>query len=216
MVLDSFIAFSYSTVGRVVYSAAAFVCLLIIAGMMARKKTFSVKMLTYTAICIALAVVLSYLKLFKMPYGGSVTACSMAFIVLAGFWFGPSVGLLAGMTMGLIQFAVDPYIVHPVQMFLDYPLAFGMLGLSGFFKDKRFGLYTGFIAGCLGRCAMSTLSGVVFFAEYAPEGMNPLFYSLLYNGLYIGAEMIISIVIISVPVIRMVILMVRQQATATA
>ena len=214
--LEMFVDFSYTIAGRLLYSVVVVICLMVIAGLMARKKQFSTKMLTYAAICIALAVVLSYVKVFKAPYGGSVTLCSMAFIVLAGYWFGPSVGLLAGITMGLLQFVLDPYIIHPVQMFLDYPLAFGMLGLAGFFQNKEYGLYIGFAVGCLGRCAMSTISGVVFFAEYAPEGMNPLVYSILYNGAYIGAEMVITMVIISVPVIRMAVQTVQKQALAMA
>ena len=216
MVLEYFVNFSYMTIGRLIYAAAALLCMLIIAGVMARRGRFSAKMLTYAAICIALATALSFVKVFEAPFGGSVTLCSMVFIVLTGYWFGPGVGLLAGITMGLIQFVIDPYIIHPVQMFLDYPIAFGMLGLAGLFQKKKFGLYAGVLVGCAGRCAMSTLSGVIFFAEYAPPTMHPLIYSVLYNGSYIGAEMIITMVIITVPVIRSAIQIVQKQAISAA
>ena len=72
-------------------------------------------------------------------------------------------------------------------------------GLAGFLSEKKGGLQLGYIAGVLGRFFFSVLSGVVFFGEYAPEGMSPLVYSVTYNGAYIGAEAAVTLIIISIP-----------------
>ena len=148
---------------------------------------------------IALAMVTSYIKVWEMPMGGSVTLLSMLFICLIGYWFGPRYGLITGIAYGILQFVVDPYMVSLPQVLFDYPLAFGALGLSGFFSDKKYGLQTGYVAGVLGRFVFSTLSGVIFFASYAPEGMNPWVYSSLYQGTYLGAEGIVTLIILSIP-----------------
>jgi len=212
--LEAVNAFLESLGGQMVLSGVAFTCLLLIAGVMLRRGKFTPKMMSYAAICIALATVLSFAKLFSAPYGGSVTACSMFFIILTGFWFGPAVGILAGITQGLLQFVLDPYIVHPVQMILDYPVAFGLLGLSGLFANRKYGLYIGLIVGVFGRILGSTLSGVLFFAEYTPAGMHSLWYSFVYNGSYMGIEMLITMAIICVPAFRKAVEVVRRQALA--
>lgn len=148
---------------------------------------------------IALAMVTSYIKVWEMPMGGSITLMSMLFICLIGYWFGPKYGLLAGAAYGLLQFIVDPYMLTIPQVILDYPLAFGALGLSGFFSNRKYGLQIGYFAGVLGRFLCSTLSGVIFFASFAPKGMNPWAYSAMYQGGYLGAEAVITLVIISIP-----------------
>jgi len=85
---------------------------------------------------------------------------------------------------------------------MDYPVAFGALGLSGFFWKQKYGLYTGYVVGVLGRFVFSTLSGVLFFASYAWEGWNPLAYSMVYNGGYLFAEMAITLALLLVPAVR--------------
>ena len=141
----------------------------------------------------------SFFLLWEMPMGGSITLMSMLFICLIGYWFGPKYGLLAGAAYGLLQFIVDPYMLTIPQVILDYPLAFGALGLSGFFSNRKYGLQIGYFAGVLGRFLCSTLSGVIFFASFAPKGMNPWAYSAMYQGGYLGAEAVITLVIISIP-----------------
>ena len=172
------------------------------------------KKLVFSAAAVALAMVTSYIKLWEMPMGGSITLLSMLFICLIGYWFGPKYGLLTGIAFGLLQFFIDPYIVSIPQVILDYPLAFGALGLSGFFCDKKYGLQIGYIVGVLGRFVFSTLSGVIFFADYAPEGMHPLVYSAAYQGSYLGVEGIITLIIISLPPVVKALQAVKVQAKA--
>lgn len=148
---------------------------------------------------IALATVTSYIKLFDLPMGGSVTLFSMLFITLIGYWYGPRAGIVTGVAYGILQFLLDPYFFSIPQILVDYPLAFGALGLSGFFRNRKYGLMTGYIAGVAGRYLFAILSGVIFFASYAPEEMNPFIYSALYNGSYLGAEAVITLLILALP-----------------
>ena len=86
---------------------------------------------------IALATVIAtVIKLPSLPNGGSVTLFSMLIICLVGYWYGPVTGIIAAVAYGVLQFITGPYVVHPLQVLLDYPLAFGALGLSGFFYKR--------------------------------------------------------------------------------
>lgn len=172
----------------------------------------STKKLVFSALGIALALVTSYIKLWEMPMGGSITLLSMLFICLIGYWFGAGYGIIAGVAFGLLQFIIDPYMVSIPQVLLDYPLAFGALGLSGLFHNKKYGLQIGYVVGVIGRFVFSTLSGVIFFADYAPEGMNPWVYSIAYQGSYLGVEMVLTLIIISIPPVAKALSIVKQQA----
>lgn len=165
-----------------------------------KNKAFSTKQLVFSAIAMALAIVTSTIKLFSMPLGGSVTLLSMLFITLIGYWYGPKAGLTTGFAYGLLQFVLEPVFYTIPQLIVDYPLAFGALGLSGFFSNKKLGLQIGYIAGILGRLVFAWLSGVLFFASYSEgTGMSVPVYSLAYNSSYIFAEGIITLIIISIP-----------------
>lgn len=166
------------------------------------KKT-AVKQLTFSAMAMALALVLSNIKLLDLFAGGSATLCSMFFITLIGYFYGAGAGLLTGLAYGLLQFVIDPVFYTLPQLLIDYPLAFGALGLSGLFYKKKWGLQAGYVVGILGRFFFSWLSGVLFFASYAESyHMLPAFYSFCYNGSYIAAEGVITLIIISLPPVR--------------
>ena len=166
-----------------------------------RKATFSTKQLVYCGVAMALAMVCSMIKFANLPMGGSCTLCSMLFIVLIGYWYGPTVGLTTGFAYGLLQFIMEPIFYTLPQMLIDYPLAFGALGLSGFFAGKKHGLQLGYIVGVIGRYIFSVISGVVFFGAYAPEGTPALVYSLGYNASYLVPEAIVTFIIISIPAV---------------
>lgn len=165
------------------------------------KRSFSVKGLATCGVCIALAFVLSFVKLFSAPLGGSVTLCSMLFICIIGYFFGPKYSLTAALAYGILQFVQKPEIYTPLQVIIDYGCAFTALGLSGFFKNRKYGLQIGYLAGITGRFLFSTLSGFLFFGEYAPEGWNPVIYSMAYNGSYIYIEGAITLILLSIPVV---------------
>ncbi len=180
------------------------------------KAKMSVRQLTFSALCLALAFVFSNIKLFKLPMGGSVTIFSMFFVTYIGYLYGPRVSLAAAFAYGILQMVVDPYIISVPQMLCDYILAFGALGISGFFYKNKNSLFVGYIAGILGRFVFSVLSGVIFFADYAPEGMSPLVYSAAYNGSYIAAEGLLTIAVLLIPAVRQALLRVSNQAVEQA
>lgn len=159
------------------------------------------KQLVFSGVAMALAIVTSEIKFARLPMGGSITLFSMLFIVLIGYWYGAKAGLLTGFAYGLLQFVLDPVFYTPIQLLVDYPLAFGALGLSGFFCNKKHGLLIGYIAGVLGRYFFAILSGIFFFGHYAPEGTPVLVYSLSYNATYIVPEAVVTIILLAIPAV---------------
>ncbi len=170
------------------------------------------KQMAFCAMAIALGTVLSNLKVYEFPFGGSITLLSMLIICLPGYWFGLEAGLITGVAYGVLQLIIDPYVIHPIQMLMDYLLAFGALGLSGLFTDKKNGLLKGYCAGILGRWIFTALSGWIFFAEYAWDGWHPLPYTLVYNGCYIFAEAAITGLILAIPYVRKTFARIKQIA----
>lgn len=162
-----------------------------------RKSLFTTRMLVEGAMMIAIATVLSLLK-FKSPLwinGGSVTAASMLPLIVFAYRWGGVHGVFVGAVYGLLQFAIEPYAAHPMSVFLDYPLAFGLLGVAGFLMKNKSGTFSVVIAvtvGMVGRFIAHFLSGFIFFAEYAPEDMNAIWYSFVYNGSYMLPELILT------------------------
>ena len=177
-----------------------------------RSKKLTVKQLAFCAVSIALGTVLSYIKVFSFPTGGSITLLSMLIICLPGYWFGVGAGIMTGVAYGVLQMLIDPYILFPLQLVMDYLLAFGALGLAGLFARKKHGLIPGYITGILGRYVFAVLSGWIFFGMYAWEGWNPLLYSVVYNGIYIFAEAIVTIVILLLPPVKKAMEIVKKQA----
>lgn len=205
-----------TTIGSVIV-ILLIAAVLIIAAVLRQKRAvkrtaLTTKQLVFSAVAIALAVVGSMIKLFEMPMGGSVTLLSMLFIVLIAYWYGPYVGLMTAVAYGLVQFVMEPIFYTVPQMLLDYPLGFGALGLAGFFHKKKWGLQIGYIVGVLGRFLFSTISGVVFFAAYAPEGMHPLVYSLGYQASYLVPEAVVTLILISIKPVAKALTRVKAQA----
>lgn len=143
--------------------------------------------MTEGALCLASSVVLSYLVLFRLPQGGSLTL-EMAPIMIFALRRGARWGVLCGALSGLLQMMLSGYVVHPIQAALDYPIAFASVGLIGIRS------MTEVIAAVVAFCARlfaHVLSGAIFFAEYAPEWQDPWVYSLLYNAAFLVPAMII-------------------------
>ena len=169
------------------------------------EKRWNVRMLAEGGMMIALATVLSYIKVYEAPMGGSVTAGSMIPIILFAIRWGLMPGLAIGSTYGILQFILKPYFYHPIQFVLDYPMAFGLLGLAGiayYIKDKNsvkgyLSVFLAVFVGILGRMISHVLSGVIFFAEYAGD-KNPWIYSIEYNAYYLVPELIISCIVIAI------------------
>ena len=164
------------------------------------------RQIAISAMAIALATVISVLiKLPSLPNGGSVTLFSMLVVTLIGYWYGPKVGITAAVTYGIIQFITGPYMLTPVQVVIDYPLAFGALGLSGFFSNSKHGLIKGYLVGVLGRYAFAMVSGLVFYTTYVEafsENMAAVWAAFLYNLSYIAPEAIMTLILLAIPPVR--------------
>lgn len=136
------------------------------------------KLLLEGAMAVALSVVFSAIRLWSMPQGGSLTL-EMIPLFLFALRRGGRAGCAVGAVSGLLQLFTGGYVIHPLQALLDYPVAFAVLGVCGFFPRRPLAGMA--LAGVL-RFLCHVLSGVVFFAAFAPAGSNLWIYSAVYNG----------------------------------
>jgi thiamine transporter len=159
------------------------------------------QVLVYGALSITLAFVLSYFKLFTLPYEGSITLLSMLPIFAYAAYFGPASGFTAAFAFSLLQVIQGAYIVHPIQFILDYFVAFTCLGLASFFPKN---LPLGAAVGGFARMMASTVSGAVFFGSYAADFgfTNVWAYSLVYNFFSIGVDTILCVVVAALPPVQ--------------
>jgi len=133
-----------------------------------------------------------YLPFLKLPQGGSITLASMVPLLWFALRRGPRWGVEAGLVYGLVHMAISGEIYYPTQVVLDYPLAFGALGLAGAFKKHPI---VGVGVGIAGRFICHFTSGVIFFGQYAWEGWNVIAYSAAYNATYLVPEFIVSAIV---------------------
>ena len=108
---------------------SAIVLLATIVGLsflLGRKENFKFdsRSVAFGAICVAMSFALSYVRLFRLPQGGSVTLASLLPLMIFSYIFGVKKGLFVGLIYGVLQAIQDPYIIHPMQFLLDYPIAF--------------------------------------------------------------------------------------------
>jgi len=157
-----------------------------------KKSKLDVKTLALIGITVALSVVLNAIKIYTFPQGGSITLGSMVPVIFLSMVLGVPYGCLAGFLFGLLDLILDPFVIHPIQVLLDYFLAFGLLGIGGIFKNNKI-LAAILSVSC--RFVCSVLSGVVFYSSFAGD-QNPFIYSIIYNGSYLVPELIITIVIL--------------------
>ena len=177
-------------------------------------QTMSTKKLAFCAMCLALATVTSMIKVFEFPFGGSVTLCSMLFAILPAWFYGLPTGLLCGLIYGILQFVLGPYVMTPVQVLFDYVFAFTILGIAGIFCNQKHGLVYGYILAAIGRWIMATIAGLIWVSlgSTAWDGWAPLPYSMAYNGIYIGAEAVITLIILSIPAVSSALVRIKKQA----
>lgn len=166
---------------------------------------FEIRKLTEIALLIAIAFVLDLIaSIIPSPflYGGSISLAMLPIFVI-GLRYDWKVGLLSGLALGFLSTLNNPYIIHPIQYLLDYPIAYGVVGLSGVFKDQtnRLGRFlAGIVLGSFLRYLAHGFSGIIFFSEYAlMEGKDPWVYSfILYNLPYMAASMAFCLIVGSI------------------
>ncbi|MBO4907912.1 MAG: energy-coupled thiamine transporter ThiT [Lachnospiraceae bacterium] len=200
------------------------IALLALTGFMRSKKSgekasskLSVSTITFAGVSIALAFVLSYIKIVQMPWGGSVTLLSMFFIVFVGYLYGPGVGLAAGLIYGILELIQDggSYMLTFFQVGCDYILAFTALGVSGFFKGKKNGLVIGYIVAVIARGIFHVIGGYIYWMDYMPENFPAslrVVYPICYNFAFLIPEAILTVIVISLPPVKKAIAGVRNMA----
>lgn len=196
--------------GIILFLAASY-----FAGKHSAKKRMSTKQLVFCAAAMALAFITSYIKIWNMPWGGSVTLCSMLFIVLVGNWYGPKAGILVGLVYGILQFIQEPYVLSFFQVCCDYILAFAALGVAGFFAKSKNGLIKGYIVAVIARGAFHALGGYLYWMDYMPENFPKALsslYPILYNYSYLLVEGVITVIIICIPAVAKGLNRVKQTA----
>ena len=195
-----------STVGMIVSAVVIMALLVAVYFLGGKKDANNTRALVYGAVAVALSFALSYARLFKLPQGGSVTFASLLPLMIYCMMFGTRRGLLVCLVYGTLQALQDPYIIHPMQFLLDYPLAFGLIGVSGIFVEKNLfkNKIVGFVLGAVLavglRYACHVCSGVFAFADYfywdselMSKYDSAAIYSLAYNSFAL-VDMAIAIV----------------------
>lgn len=193
------------------------VCLCVLAVVLLcvfhKRVNFDTRTVAFGAISIALSTVLSFAKI-DMSFGGSITFASMLPVFIFSYVYGPIKGLLVGLIYGMIQFMFGGWLCHPIQLLLDYPLAFGTVALAGVFKkvgkNKNTGIFLGLIVFCMARLLMHFFSGIIIVnvSEWVVEEL-PIFgrvfenfgtycYSLVYNALYMVPETAILCAVVGI------------------
>lgn len=181
------------------------VCIFILYGISLKKNPLSTKKLVAIGMYAAIGFLLYLIHFISYPQGGGITLFSMLPIMLLSIFYGPTTGVTGGLVFGLLKLLNGAFIVHPVQFLLDYILANMALGLAGAFgTNTRLKTNIGaFIAVALS-VFVSILSGVVFFGQYSPSGMNIWIYSCIYNISSAGVEGILSIIFMNfLPLIKL-------------
>ncbi len=188
----------------VVAGIVLFLLAIIFAGRGSEKRKMTTRQLVFCAMAMALAFVTSYIKIFEMPWGGSVTLCSMLFIVLVANWYGVKTGILVGLAYSILQFIQEPFVLSFFQVCCDYFFAFAALGIAGLFAKQSNGLVKGYIAAVLARGAFHSLGGYLYWMDYMPENFPQSLrsiYPIAYNYSYLLAEGIITVLILMIPAV---------------
>lgn len=204
-----------TTAGYVLSLAVLAVCLLAGMALSDRGKGGSARRLSYCAMAVALAYVTSFIKVVKLPYGGSVTLLSMLFIVLIANWYGVKTGMLVGFAYGILQFLQEPYFLSLFQVCCDYVLAFAALGLAGLFRGKKNSLLIGYCVAVLARGVFHSLGGYLYWMDYMPENFPQALrdlYPIIYNYSYLLAEGVLTVIVMKLPAVEKALNRLREAA----
>lgn len=160
-------------------------------------KKLDTRTIVMIAMFVAIAFVLNSIKLISMPYDGSVSLCSMMPIMMLSALLGNHAGLLGGLILGLLSMMDGVYFIHPIQFLLDYIFPYMLLGIAGSFGyQNKAKLCLAALLAVMLSVGSNILSGAIYFAAYAPDGMNPWIYSIIYNMMTNGLEGILSILLL--------------------
>ena len=158
-----------------------------------------VRMLCEGALCVAMSVVLSYVKMDVGPSGGSINATMIPLILFAIRW-GAGWGIGAGLVFGTLKYFIgEGFVISWVSIIFDYSVAYAFVGFAGVLKRKANLAWLAALIGCVCRFVVHYISGVTVYAQWMPEeflGMtmtSTWFYSALYNFFYMIPSTIIAV-----------------------
>ncbi|AWZ47907.1 energy-coupled thiamine transporter ThiT [Clostridiaceae bacterium 14S0207] len=163
------------------------------------KYKFTTNMIVKIGVISSLSFVLYLIHFIRYPQGGGITLFSMLLVMILSILYGNIPGITGGLIFGLLKLLNGAVIVHPLQFLLDYILGTMALGVAGAFgKDKKYNIILGSLFATGLSLLSSVISGVLFFGQYAPKGMNVWLYSIIYNGSSAGAEAVLTTILIAI------------------
>ena len=172
------------------------------------------KIMGEASIMLALATILSLIKIWQMPLGGSITCVSMLPICIISYRHGMKWGFLTsfvysliqlflGITMsGLLGWGLTASMLIGCILF-DYIVPYSVIGISGIFRNKgRIGWYAGMVLAFMLRLMSHFVSGYVIFKNFEQWQLfgrtivnSPILYSICYNAFYLLPELIITLIV---------------------
>lgn len=158
--------------------------------------TLKTRRIVESGLMIALSVILSMLKIYRLPWGGSVTLCSMLPMILLSYRYGVKWGSFSAFVYSLLQallgamdgtfsmialgaesgmyssgvFVIPYWAAVICIILLDYVAAFTVLGLGGCFKKGQQPaqeLFWGCLLSTVARYLAHILSGFLLFGTFA-------------------------------------------------
>ena len=171
-----------------VFTAVIVAIIAVLALLFCKKKESSTKSIVYASVCIAMSFALSYIRFLELPQGGSITFASLLPLMVYSYMFGIRKGVVAGIIYGFLQFIQAPWFYHPIQFLLDYPIAFGAIGLTAILKEKNvlkgkapLNFALGALIAVTLRYLSHVISGVFVFGSSDPN-YGAVAWSFLYNA----------------------------------
>lgn len=174
------------------------------------KHFFDTKTLVMGALCLGLAFILSFIKLWEMPQGGAITLASSLPIILFGYIYGWKQGFIVAFTYSLLQMIQSPgYVMNVPQAILDYVIAFTVLGIAGCFRKN---IFIGTVSAYVLRYISHVIAGLIWYQQYNATSFSGTAYCFLYNLVFLLPELVICLVILAVPNVRQMFRRLQQKA----
>ena len=154
--------------------------------------------IAYAAICLSLSFALSYIKFFSWPLGGgSVTFASLLSLMLYSYMFGIRKGVAAAVVYGMLQFIQSPQVYEPMQVMLDYPIAFGGIGLAGIGRNLKF--LRGNITAEF--CFGAVLAGLMRYMGHVISGYYVFYSYSSYDNYLVNSLVVNTIVLVDLAIV---------------
>ncbi|MGL4654410.1 MAG: energy-coupled thiamine transporter ThiT [Sarcina sp.] len=175
------------------------IAFIVFIGVGFAKKKPSLKKMIIIALFAAMAFILSFIKMFELPQGGSINLLPFVPIMLISIFYGITEGMTCGLIYGVLSLITGGHIIGIAEALMDYILASVTLGLAGIVgRDKKPQILIGSIIAVFLSVLSNIISGVYFYGMYAPPEMNLWWYSIVYNLSSVGIVGILSIVVIMI------------------